>query len=71
MEPKKHIAIIGAGIGGMSAAYDLAKAGQQVTFLRLLIMWVVWQQASKNLIGIGLWSVSTITGSIPMNICWA
>lgn len=31
MESKKHVAIIGAGIGGMSAAYDLAKAGQQVT----------------------------------------
>ena len=27
----KHIAIIGAGIGGMAAAYDLARAGQQVT----------------------------------------
>lgn len=28
---KKCIAIIGAGIGGMSAAYDLAKAGRKVT----------------------------------------
>ena len=27
----KQVAIIGAGIGGMAAAYDLAKAGQQVT----------------------------------------
>jgi protoporphyrinogen oxidase len=27
----RHIAIIGAGIGGMAAAYDLARAGQQVT----------------------------------------
>ncbi|MBP1694275.1 MAG: putative oxidoreductase [Chloroflexi bacterium] len=27
----KQIAIIGAGIGGMSAAYDLARAGNQVT----------------------------------------
>ena len=28
---QKKIAIIGAGIGGMAAAYDLARAGQQVT----------------------------------------
>ncbi len=28
---QKNIAIIGAGIGGMSAAYDLAKAGHRVT----------------------------------------
>jgi len=28
---KQQIAIIGAGIGGLSAAYDLVKAGQQVT----------------------------------------
>jgi len=27
----KHIAIIGAGIGGMAAAYDLVRAGNQVT----------------------------------------
>lgn len=30
-ENKKNLAIIGAGIGGLSAAYDLVKAGQQVT----------------------------------------
>ena len=29
--PDKKIAVIGAGIGGMSAAYDLAKAGHCVT----------------------------------------
>ena len=29
--PSKKIAVIGAGIGGMSAAYDLAKAGHSVT----------------------------------------
>jgi protoporphyrinogen oxidase len=29
--PSKQIAVIGAGIGGMSAAYDLAKAGHAVT----------------------------------------
>jgi protoporphyrinogen oxidase len=28
---KKRIAIVGAGFGGMSAAYDLAKSGHQVT----------------------------------------
>jgi len=28
---QKQVAIIGAGIGGLSAAYDLAKAGRQVT----------------------------------------
>lgn len=27
----KHVAIIGAGIGGLTAAYDLAKAGNEVT----------------------------------------
>ena len=31
MEIEKRVAIIGAGIGGMSAAYDLAKAGKKVT----------------------------------------
>ena len=31
MENKKSVAIIGAGIGGMSAAYDLVQAGHQVT----------------------------------------
>jgi len=31
METEKHVAIIGAGIGGMSAAYDLAKSGRKVT----------------------------------------
>ncbi len=28
---RKHVAVIGAGIGGMSAAYDLVRAGRQVT----------------------------------------
>lgn len=31
MPESKRVAIIGAGIGGMAAAYDLARAGQQVT----------------------------------------
>jgi protoporphyrinogen oxidase len=31
MKTENKIAIIGAGIGGMSAAYDLVKAGKQVT----------------------------------------
>ena len=31
MENKKSVAIIGAGIGGLSAAYDLVQAGHQVT----------------------------------------
>jgi protoporphyrinogen oxidase len=31
MENKKRVAIIGAGIGGMAAAYDLVQAGHQVT----------------------------------------
>ena len=31
MKSKEQVAIIGAGIGGMSAAYDLVKAGKQVT----------------------------------------
>lgn len=31
MKTDNHVAIIGAGIGGMSAAYDLVKAGKQVT----------------------------------------
>lgn len=30
---EKHIAIIGAGIGGLAAAYDLRRAGHQVTIL--------------------------------------
>ena len=30
MEKRRRIAIIGAGLGGMSAAYDLIKAGHQV-----------------------------------------
>jgi len=33
MKSKNQTAIIGAGIGGMSAAYDLAKAGKEVTIL--------------------------------------
>ena len=28
---KQHVAVVGAGIGGMSAAYDLVKAGKDVT----------------------------------------
>ncbi len=31
MKTEEQVAIIGAGIGGMSAAYDLAKAGKRVT----------------------------------------
>jgi protoporphyrinogen oxidase len=31
MENPKHVAVIGAGIGGMAAAYDLVQAGQKVT----------------------------------------
>ncbi|TAK11096.1 MAG: NAD(P)/FAD-dependent oxidoreductase [Anaerolineae bacterium] len=31
MSGRKHIAILGAGFGGMAAAYDLAKAGHTVT----------------------------------------
>ena len=31
MEYRKRVAIIGAGIGGMAAAYDLVQAGNQVT----------------------------------------
>ena len=31
MENKKSVAIVGAGIGGMAAAYDLVQAGHQVT----------------------------------------
>ena len=31
MENKKKVAIVGAGIGGMAAAYDLVQAGHQVT----------------------------------------
>jgi len=29
-EDKRHVAVIGAGFGGMAAAYDLAKAGKEV-----------------------------------------
>ena len=31
MKTEKHVGIIGAGIGGMSAAFDLVKSGKQVT----------------------------------------
>jgi protoporphyrinogen oxidase len=31
MENKRSVAIVGAGIGGMAAAYDLVRAGHQVT----------------------------------------
>jgi protoporphyrinogen oxidase len=31
MDEKKNIAVIGAGIGGMAAAYDLARVGHQIT----------------------------------------
>lgn len=31
MKSEEHVGIIGAGIGGMSAAYDLIKAGKRVT----------------------------------------
>jgi protoporphyrinogen oxidase len=30
-QEQQHLAVIGAGIGGMAAAYDLARAGKQVT----------------------------------------
>ena len=66
----KQIAIIGAGIGGMAAAYDLVRAGHQVTILKPLARRVDWQPVSKNLIGTGRWKSSTIIGLPAMSICW-
>ena len=66
-----EIAIIGAGIAGMSAAYDLAKAGQQV----------VINEASHQVGGLASgfkephwdWSVEKFYhhGSLRMRTCWA
>jgi len=55
------IAIVGAGIAGLSAAYRLSKQG-----LKQPVMSAVWQRVSRKAIGIGQWSVFTITGFSPI-----
>ncbi len=64
------IAIIGAGYGGLSAAYDLARAGHDVVVYEAADRPVVWQPVLKNPIGTGQWKVITTTGLPPMNTCW-
>ena len=66
---KQNIAVIGAGIGGLSAAYDLTRAGKDVTVIEASDHPAVWQPASKSRIGIGRWNAITTIGSPPINIC--
>jgi uncharacterized protein with NAD-binding domain and iron-sulfur cluster len=56
------IAIIGAGFGGMAAAYDLRKAGHDVT---------IYESADFVGAGSGPWKSSITTGSPATNICSA
>jgi phytoene dehydrogenase-like protein len=68
---KRNIAVVGAGIGGLSAAYDLVRAGANVTVF----------EASDRPGGLAAgfkephwdwsWSATTIIGSRPISICAA
>ncbi len=66
----KKIAIIGAGHGGMAAAYDLKKAGHDVTIYEAQRIPVVWRLVLKSRIGIGRWRIFTTTGSPQTGTSW-
>jgi glycine/D-amino acid oxidase-like deaminating enzyme len=57
------IAIIGAGFGGMAAAYDLRKAGTMSSSSNPLIMLADWLRGSRNRIGTGRLRSFITTGS--------
>ena len=71
MDDSKRIAVIGAGMAGLAAAYDLNKAGHQVVIYEGAPGSVGWLPASRRRIGIGRWSGSTTIGSQATSICWA
>ncbi len=66
----KKIAVIGAGIGGMAAAYDLSRAGHQVTIFEASDQVGGLAPASKNRTGTGRWRSSTTTGLPATGTCW-
>ncbi len=72
MEPNspKNIAIIGAGFGGMAAAYDLRRLGHAVTIFEAGEKPGGLAPALKSRIGTGRWKSSTTTGLPPIAICW-
>ena len=67
---RMKVAVIGAGIGGMAAAYDLRQAGHEVTIFEAADYVGGLAAVSKSRTGIGRWKSSTITGSRPTAICW-
>jgi uncharacterized protein with NAD-binding domain and iron-sulfur cluster len=58
------IAIIGAGLGGMAAAYDLVQAGHEVDIFEAADYVGGLAPALKIPTGIGRLSATTITGFI-------
>ena len=67
---KKNIAIVGAGIGGMSAAYDLARAGHDITIYEAGEQVGGLASGFKEPHWIGRWRSTTITGSPATSISW-
>ena len=64
------IAIIGAGIGGMAAAYDLANAGHQVTIYEAADhAGGLASRLQGTAAGTGRWKSSTTTGSPATSTC--
>ena len=63
------IGIIGAGYAGMSAAYDLIRAGTSHAFSKPPGSRADWPPASKSRTGIGRWKISTTIGLPPTHIC--
>ena len=64
-------AVVGAGYAGLSAAYDLARAGHEVVIYEASDQPGGLAVGLRSPIGTGPWKVITTTGSPQMNTCWA
>ena len=65
------IAIVGAGIGGMAAAYDLVRAGHQVTIYEAADYVGGLASGFKGRTGTGRWKSFITTGLRPTATSWA